>query len=388
MKDGCSSELSSRVAVDSRMRVLGAGCDGSVPWPSALPASGNDTLWVMMKSTPVQEAANADVLHVSEEYDLMTFRSFRECNEGWTLLEYAKKEGAHNAADRAYRHLLRDILQQRACVRRDRTGTGTLSVFGRQLRFDISKYVPLLSTKYVPWRTVLHELLWFMRGDTDVRSLQARGVRIWDGNTTRAALDARGLTHLQEHDMGAGYPFQWRRSGATYRGCDAAYEAGEGVDQLKEVLRLLREEPFSRRIFMTSWNPSQLEDMALPPCHVSCQFYVDTDGVGLSCHVYQRSCDVFLGCPFNMFSYAALTHVLAAMSGLRPRELILSLGDAHVYANHVEQVQELLSRPALAGAVLKVDPSVAGKSFEEVSVDDFEVVGYMRHPAIPAPMAV
>ncbi len=342
-----------------------------------------DGLLVFMKKTK-DDNATVDKLQLSERHDLVRFS---RVTPEWTMLEYALMETARNGADEEYCRLLRDVLEHSQGVRPDRTGTGTLSVFGRQMRFDISKYVPILSTKYVPWRVVLEELLWFMKGVTDVEALRARRVHIWDANTSRAALDARGLAHLPEHDMGAGYPFQWRHSGAPYRGRDACYE-GQGVDQLSEVLRLLREDPFSRRIFLTSWNPSQLADMALPPCHVSCQFYVDNDGKGLSCHVYQRSCDAFLGCPFNMLSYAALTHVLAAMADLRPRELVMSLGDVHVYADHRAQVDRLLEQPRLAGAVLLVAPGVRTKAFEELTIEDFDLVGYMHGPAIPAPMAV
>jgi len=278
-----------------------------------------------------------------------------------------------------YLRVLRDVLARGEC-RPDRTGTGTLSLFGAQMTFDISESVPALTTKFVPWKSCVRELLWFCRGDTDTCALSAEGVKIWDANSSRAFLDARGLHDLREGLIGPSYGWQWRRAGAKY-GSDEP-----GVDQLSEVVRLLREDPYSRRIFMSSWAPPHLAEMALPPCHVSCQFYAGADG-GLSCHMYQRSCDMFLGVPWNVLSYSVLTYIVAAKTGLRPRKLIVSCGDAHIYADHVAQVREQLSRTPHAAPRLRLDPSVSDKAWSDITVDDFQLLGYTHHPAIKAQMS-
>lgn len=296
---------------------------------------------------------------------------------------------ASPSLEEPYRCLVRHVIEH-GQPRKDRTGTGTLSVFGGQLRFDLSQggRVPLLTCKAVPWRSCLRELLWFASGSTDASHLSRQGVRIWDGNSTREFLDARGLGRLPAGDIGAGYGFQWRHFGAEYRTCRDDY-AGQGVDQLAYVEHLLKTEPHSRRIFMSAWNPAALEHMALPPCHVSAQFFVDSEGGGLRCHMYQRSADLFLGVPFNIFSYSALTHLLAARCGLRPCELIVSFGDAHLYLDHVEPARDMLAREPLPPPRLVVSPRVADKAWEALSLEeDFELHGYLSHPAIPARMSV
>jgi thymidylate synthase len=198
--------------------------------------------------------------------------------------------------------------------RNDRTGVGTFSIFGEQLKFDISSSIPLLTTKKIGWKSIIHELLWFLRGDTNANNLKEVGVNIWNGNTTREFLDSRGLTEYPVGDIGAGYGFQWRHSGAEYKTCNDDY-TGQGFDQILYIINELKTNPTSRRLYMTAWNPSFLNKMALPPCHVSAQFYVDIDKVTneqyLSCHMYQRSVDEFLGLPYNIFSYAVLTYIFA-----------------------------------------------------------------------------
>jgi thymidylate synthase/dihydrofolate reductase len=298
-------------------------------------------------------------------------------------------------ADNTYTALIQDILSH-GHNRTDRTGTGTTSVFGRQLHFDISNSIPLLTTKYVPWKSVIKELLWFLRGNTDASTLAADGVRIWDGNTSRAFLDSRGLNHLPEGDIGAGYGFQWRHFGGTYQTCKETYDNTIGFDQVAAVLHQLRTDPFSRRIFMSAWNPAALADMALPPCHVSVQFYVEEDtsvpeGQGrrhLSCHMYQRSVDTFLGLPFNIMSYATLTHIFATLTNMTPKELIISTGDTHIYADHIEQVKTQCQRNPYSSPLLLVNPSITGKALEEITVDDFDVVGYFHHGVLKGKMAV
>lgn len=284
-----------------------------------------------------------------------------------------------------YLRVLRDVLD-RGERRPDRTGTGTLSLFGAQMRFDISATVPALTTKFVPWKSCVRELLWFCRGDTDARTLSAQGVKIWDANSSRAFLDARGLHDLEQGLIGPSYGWQFRHAGAAYGG-----DGSDGVDQLAEIERLLIEDPYSRRIFMSSWSANQIAQMAVPACHTTAQFYVSgapgTDRT-LSCHMYQRSGDMFLGVPWNVLSYSVLTHVLAARAGLRPKELIVSFGDAHVYADHVGQAREQLTRAPFEAPALVLSPAVRTKTWDELCVEDFELVEYRYHPAIRARMSV
>ena len=277
--------------------------------------------------------------------------------------------------------------------REDRTCTGTISLFGEQLRFDISNSVPLLTTKKMGWKSIIHELLWFLRGDTNATHLKAVGVNIWDGNTTREFLDKRGLTNYPVGDIGAGYGFQWRHSGAEYKTCDGDYTGDNaGFDQIAYILNELRTNPTSRRMYMTAWNPSALDTMALPPCHVSAQFYVNINkGTGekyLSCHMYQRSVDEFLGLPYNIFSYSVLTYILAKKTGMLPKELIISMGDAHVYKNHVDQVNEQCDRTPYPFPKLILSDEIITKDFSEMTIDDFTLIYYQSHPAIKAPMAI
>ena len=286
-----------------------------------------------------------------------------------------------------YLNTVRDILSNGE-PRDDRTGTGTISIFGNTMRFDISNYVPLLTTKFVPWRACIHELLWFLTGSTNSTELENVKVNIWKDNTSREFLDSRGLQSLPEGDIGAGYGFQWRHAGASYVDCLTDY-TNEGFDQIADVINQLRTNPTSRRIMFCAWNPSALGMMALPPCHVLCQFYVSMkDGNKfLSCQMYQRSQDVFLGAPFNIFSYAVLTHILAKMCDMKPKELIIVSGDTHIYKDHVEQMREQLKRIPLSPAQLVVSDEVAQKSIDDLSIDDFQLEGYFYHPRIYGKMS-
>lgn len=290
--------------------------------------------------------------------------------------------------EQVYLNLLRNVLLNGE-LRNDRTGTGTLSVFGAHMRFDISDSFPLLTTKFVPWKAVIKELLWFLKGQTDATILSQQGVKIWDGNTTREFLDRRGLKNLPEGDIGAGYGFQWRHFGGRYVNCTVPPPDEErGFDQIKYIIEELRNNPTSRRIFMSAWNPLQMHAMALPPCHVSAQFYVCKNGK-LSCHMYQRSVDCFLGLPFNIASYSALTYIFASLTGLSPGELIISTGDTHIYSNHIEQVKLQLSRdPKSTVPKLILSPSIKNKNIDELILDDFSVVDYEYHPTIKADMSV
>jgi len=258
---------------------------------------------------------------------------------------------------------LMDRILRTGTVKSDRTGTGTLSVFGHQMRFDLSEGFPLVTTKKVHVRSVIVELLWFLQGSTNVRWLQERGVSIWD-----EWADAEG-------ELGPVYGHQWRSWTAP---------DGRHIDQIAAVVRSLRESPDSRRHIVSAWNVAEVADMALPPCHTMFQFYV-ADG-RLSCQLYQRSADVFLGVPFNIASYALLTQMMAQVVGLVPGEFVHTLGDAHLYANHLEQARLQLTRTPRALPSLAITPGVT--DIDAFNYEDFTVLGYDPYPAIKAPIAV
>ncbi|MEI8259670.1 MAG: thymidylate synthase [Deltaproteobacteria bacterium] len=277
-----------------------------------------------------------------------------------------------------YQDLLRHVLE-RGRDRDDRTGTGTRSVFGYQMRFDLREGFPLLTTKKLHTRSIVHELLWFLRGDTRVDSLREAGVSIWDEWATAEQTARFGR---QAGDLGPVYGHQWRNFGATLLP-DGTY-ARDGVDQIAQVLEQIRSNPNSRRLIVTGWNPREADRVALPPCHTLFQFYVQ-DGE-LSCQLYQRSGDIFLGVPFNIASYALLTHMVAHVTGLRPGEFVHTLGDAHLYRNHVEQARLQLSRAPRPLPQLRLDPTVTDLfafRHEHIAID-----AYDPHPAIKAEVAV
>ena len=261
-----------------------------------------------------------------------------------------------------YLDLMRHVLAHGA-VKSDRTGTGTRSVFGWQMRFDLGAGFPLLTTKKLHLRSIIHELLWFLQGDTNIRYLKENGVRIWD-----EWADANG-------DLGPVYGHQWRH----WKTPD-----GREIDQIAQLVDGLKKNPDSRRHIVTAWNPSDVERMALPPCHALFQFYV-ADGK-LSCQLYQRSADIFLGVPFNIASYALLTLMLAQVCGYQPGDFVHTLGDAHLYSNHLEQVQLQLARAPRALPTMRLNPGV--KDIVAFRFEDFTLEGYDPHPHIPAPVAV
>ena len=262
----------------------------------------------------------------------------------------------------AYHDLLRRILDE-GVRKHDRTGTGTLSVFGHQMRFDLSEGFPLVTTKKLHLKSIVHELLWFLKGDTNVRYLQENGVTIWD-----EWADANG-------DLGPVYGRQWR-----------SWEKPDGgsVDQIAWVADEIRRNPDSRRLIVSAWNPADLERMALAPCHCLFQFYV-AEG-RLSCQLYQRSADAFLGVPFNIASYALLTHMVAHVTGLQPGDFVHTFGDAHLYLSHLEQARLQLSRAPRALPQLRLNPAV--RSLFDFRYEDVAIEGYDPHPAIRAPVAV
>jgi thymidylate synthase len=310
----------------------------------------------------------------------------------YRFLEYEKVEKEEECLtnyDEKYICLAKKVLKEEEVnhIREDRTYTGTLSIFGEQLSFNIENYVPLLTTKRVPWKSCIEELLWFMRGDTDATILKKKNVNIWNGNSSRDFLDKVGLNHLEEGDCGANYSFQWRYSGQKYENCKTEYIKKTQYDQINNIINLLKTDPFSRRIFLSAWNPQDLDKTVLPPCHVSAQFYVDNEK-GLSCHMYQRSCDIFLGLPFNIFSYTVLTYILAKKCDLKPKRLIISLGDSHLYTNHINQIKTQIQREQLTSPKLILKDIIKTKEIEEINIEDFELIGYFPHPSIKAVMAV
>ncbi len=263
---------------------------------------------------------------------------------------------------KSYLDLLRTVYET-GSFRGDRTGTGTYSIFGAQARFALSPDFPLLTTKKLHLRSIIHELLWFLKGDTNVDYLRENKVTIWD-----EWADDRG-------NLGRVYGAQWR---------DWQAPGGRRVDQIAEVIESICSDPDSRRHIVCAWNPGELDRMALPPCHALFQFYV-ADGE-LSCQLYQRSADIFLGVPFNIASYALLTLMVAQVCGLRPREFVHTFGDLHLYANHVEQAKLQLSREPRPLPQMRLNPEV--KSIDGFRFEDFELVNYHPHPAIKAPIAV
>lgn len=266
-----------------------------------------------------------------------------------------------------YEDLLREIMDS-GDEKGDRTGTGTKSVFGRQMRFELSESFPLITTKRVHFKSVAIELLWFLRGESNVRWLQERGVSIWDEWAD------------EDGELGPVYGVQWRSWPAGH---------GETIDQIARVIDSLKTNPDSRRHIVSAWNPAEVDDMALPPCHALFQFYVKTrqDGVQeLSCQLYQRSADMFLGVPFNIASYALLTQLIAQEVGMEPGEFVWTGGDCHIYSNHYEQVEEQLSREPYPYPQLRIKNKKA--SIFDYEFEDFELVDYRHHPTIKAPIAV
>jgi dihydrofolate reductase/thymidylate synthase len=288
-----------------------------------------------------------------------------------------------NAEEQQYLDLVRDIID-RGVLRGDRTGTGTLAKFGCQMRFSLREgRFPLLTTKRVFWRGVAEELLWFISGDTNARTLNDKGIKIWEANGSRAFLDSLGLREREEGDLGPVYGFQWRHFGAKYTNMHADYR-GQGVDQLAAAIHAIKTNPNDRRIVISAWNPADLKLMALPPCHMFAQFFVANGE--LSCQMYQRSCDMGLGVPFNIASYALLTRLVAQVCGLQPGEFVHTLGDAHVYLNHVEALREQLKRTPRPFPVLRIRPEV--RDIDAFRFDDFELVGYDPHDKLAMKMAV
>lgn len=266
----------------------------------------------------------------------------------------------------------------------DRTGTGTISLFGAQMRFNLrGDTMPLLTTKRVFWRGIVEELLWFIKGSTDSNLLKEKNVHIWDANGSKEFLEKSGLGHREEGDLGPVYGFQWRHFGAQYVDKNTDY-SGKGIDQLKDIIERIKKNPYDRRLILTAWNPLDIPLMALPPCHCLAQFYVNDNE--LSCQLYQRSADAGLGVPFNIASYALLTHMIAHLTDLRPGDFVHTLGDAHIYQDHVESLQEQLKRTPTEFPTLAFKRKIA--DIDDFKFEDIELLNYNPQSSIAMKMSV
>lgn len=324
-----------------------------------------------------------------ESYSAEMYSNEEECT--YCHITYVKNSNSKLHDEYKYLYLLHEIIKNGES-RPDRTGIGTKSIFGKQLHFDISNQIPIITTKFVPWKLVVKELLWFLKGQTNSKILESQGVFIWKGNSSREFLNNRNLTEYEEGDIGPMYGFNWRHFNAEYKGCHYNYE-GKGYDQLHNVIENIKIDPYSRRHMITTFNPCVLEQSALAPCHgIVTQFYVSNDENNepkyLSCHMYQRSSDTALGLVINITSYSILTHIICKLCDLKPKELIISTGDTHIYSNHIEKVKEQLQRNPFPFPKLHINNDIINKKIEDIVLDDFQLIGYLHHPGIQLPMAV
>jgi len=303
--------------------------------------------------------------------------------EDTTINNTISESTFHN--EYVYLNALKDVLEN-GQIRQTRNSK-TISTFGVNMKFDVSKSFPLLTTKNVYWNGVIKELLWFINANTNSLSLSKDKVRIWDGNSSREFLDSIGLENYKIGECGPIYGFQWRHFNAEYKGTDADY-SGKGVDQLQKIIDLINSDPTSRRMIMSAWNPCQLSEMCLPPCHVLYQFYVRIDSEGtkhLSCQMYQRSGDMFLGIPFNIASTTALTYILCHMTNCKPDRVILNIGDAHVYSEHINAVKKQLERTPLEQPKLKI-LGLPKSNIKDYEIGNFVIENYRNQGTIKAPM--
>lgn len=275
-----------------------------------------------------------------------------------------------------YLNLLKELINS-GNIKNDRTGTGTLSLFGKQMKFSLRKSFPILTTKKVFWRGIVEELLWFIRGSTNSLELSNKKINIWNENSSRKYLDSIGLTDRQEGDLGPIYGFQWRHYGAEYKDMFTDY-SNKGIDQLKYVIDKIKNNPDDRRMLIVSWNPVDIPKMALPPCHCLVQFYVANNE--LSCQLYQRSADMGLGVPFNIASYALLTCIIAKITDLKPGDFIHCIGDCHLYRNHVDNIKLQLERKPREFPVLKIKTDK--KNIEDFTYEDFILENYNPYDSI------
>lgn len=321
-----------------------------------------------------------------DKFKINSYSTIHTHNEyNYQYIDYVRYNKIHDEYE--YLNLLNRIIRDDCLsIRKDRTNVGTYSIFGYSMNFDISESIPFLTTKFLPIKTILKELIFFMKGQTDNNILIKQGVNIWTANTTKEFLNNRGLYDYKEGDMGPMYGVSFRSFGCKYEGCDKNY-LGEGFDQLTEIVKSIKKDPYSRRHIMTTFNPSEIKNSVLAPCHgISIQFYVED--MYLSCSVYNRSQDVFLGMPFNIAMYSILTYIIAKKCNLKPYKLIVFTGDTHIYSNHEDQVKLQLERIPLPFPILEISDNIIDKNFEDINIDDFKIHGYIYHPSIKAPMAV
>jgi thymidylate synthase len=264
--------------------------------------------------------------------------------------------------------------------KRETRNSITYSIFGEKLEFDISKSIPFITTKKLAWKTVIKELLWFLSGSTDNTKLLEQNVNIWKDNASREFMNLCGFKDREENDLGPIYGHQWRHFNAEYKDHKTDY-TNQGIDQIKYVLNLLKNDPMSRRIIISAWNPCQISQMNLPPCHILAQFYV-SNAKELSCILYQRSADVGLGLPFNIASYAVLTYILAKLSNLTPKKLIVTIGDAHIYENHIDALKEQCKRKPFNFPVLNINPNKEYSNVDDFLIEDFTIENYQSHDII------
>ena len=313
---------------------------------------------------------------IGKVYDFTKYQ-YIEKEIHYTENIYQKTENI-NHEEYQYLNIMEDILENGS--KKDSRNSIVYSQFGKQMKFDLRNGFPLLTTKRVPWKTVLRELIWFINGSTDNRLLQQKNVHIWDGNSSKEFLESRGLEDYEEGDLGPIYGFQWRHFGAEYINHETDY-SGKGIDQLQWIIDEIKNNPNSRRLIMSAWNPVDLNKMALPPCHVMVQFNID--GEYIDAQLYQRSGDLFLGVPFNIASYSFLLHIIGHLTGYIPRYFVHTLGDTHIYENHIESVTDQLIRiPSNFPKLIINDID----SINEIDETNFEIVDYNYYPTIKAEM--
>lgn len=371
------SEIETSIECDTFMPAI----DYSVfqPWYSSFPVVENNirhsfTTYVRVRSSAVESLSQNGDLNFDSGSETGKFEVEK--------FSFLPKTIFESHEEYMYLRLVQEIISD-GNPKDDRTGTGTWSKFGSQMRFNLRRTFPLLTTKKVFWRGVVEELLWFISGSTNAKVLQEKGIHIWDGNASRDYLDSIGLTDREEGDLGPVYGFQWRHFGARYTDMHADY-SGQGFDQLFDVIHKIKNNPDDRRIILSAWNPSDLKLMALPPCHMFAQFYVANGE--LSCQMYQRSADMGLGVPFNIASYALLTCMIAHVCDLVPGDFIHVIGDAHVYRTHIRPLQEQLQKLPKPFPILKINPEK--KNIDSFVAADFKLVGYDPHQKIEMKMAV
>ncbi len=281
-----------------------------------------------------------------------------------------------------YLKLIKNILKNGQLIE---TRNGNVkNIFGSQMRFSLeNNTIPLITTKKLSWKVCLKELLWFINGNTSNKILKQQNVKIWNGNASREFLDSRGLYNLKEDDLGPIYGHQWRYYNAKYDNCEQDYN-GKGIDQLQNSIDLLKKDPYSRRNIITAWNPEQLDEMALPPCHILMQFNVSEQNK-LSLSLYQRSADIALGVPFNIASYSFLTHMIANVCNLEPKEFIYNIGDAHIYEQHIEHLKKQVEKEPYKFPQLKLNNKT---NIDDFVLSDFKIKNYKYHPTIKMKMVV